>query len=360
MLTSGVRSGLIISLSCLLTFAFCGIIKPYKVGKDLTTNKGKEKMGTISATFGADQSHVPISEYPSYAAPLSLVDSSGNPTGQTPGYTDPYAKYGGTAAYNSLVSGFDTQKQNIYGTATDAARTSGNDLRGSILDFVDTQRGTQRQIDNKAVNNELARRQGRTGILGMVGRGIQSGGVTLANKNASDSSAAGAIANAYGDIGRRNLSNVNNQYELGNRDIDVMQTNLNDQVGTFVNRKYGETKNKVVDNIVSQARNEFAALDAAMLQADLPTRIQIEQEKEAVRQRVLGELSQYDQLLRDQTASVRPTGIDERRAEATRLASLGTAPETAFNFTDEVPLGFQNTGPFAGQLPIFTFSRRRE
>jgi hypothetical protein len=37
------------------------------------------------------------------------------------GGTDPYAKYGGQAAYNTLKSGFDAQKANIYGSSMDAA-----------------------------------------------------------------------------------------------------------------------------------------------------------------------------------------------------------------------------------------------
>jgi hypothetical protein len=273
---------------------------------------------------------------------------------------DPYAKYGGLGEYQKLQSGFANQKNNIFGSALDAARASGGELRGSILDFVDSLRSGQQQIDQAGVNNELARRQGQQGVMGMVGRGIQSGGIQLANKNAVDSSAAEGIARAYGDIGRRQLSSVGQQYELGNRDVESQQANLDQQRNSFVDRKYGESKDRVVNNIVEQARNSLAALDASMLSASLPDRIAIEQEKNNIRNQVVGELAQYDQFLRDQVGSVHGMDQGARRAEAARLATAGVAPEESFDYTDEVPMEFQETGPFASELPIFTYRSRRQ
>lgn len=272
--------------------------------------------------------------------------------------SDPYAQYGGRSAYDNLVSGFNTQKQNIFGSSIDAAKNAGIGLKSSILDFVDSLRQGQRNVDNSAVNNELAKQRGTQDVFGSVSRGIQSGGVMLSNKNASDSSAAGALARAYGDVGRRGLSQVGNQYEMGNREIGLQQQTLDEQrvAGT---RKLGESKQQVVGNIVAQARNSLAALDAAMLNASLPDRIAIEQEKENIRQKVLDELSQYDQLLTSETESVTPTSQEARVGEATRLASAGRAPTTAFDFQTAPAAEFQNTGPFASQLPIFTFNRTR-
>lgn len=260
----------------------------------------------------------------------------------------------------ALRAGFNTQKQNIYGTATDAARAGGSNLQGSILDFVDSLRSGQRGIDTAAVNNELAKRQGTSSVLGMVGRGIKSGGVMLANKNAGDSSASGALAQAYGDQGRRQLTGIGNQYELGNRDIADKQLSLDEQRNTFVNRKYGESKEQIVNGIVEQARNALAGLDAAMLEASIPERIQIEQEKTAIKNSVLGELQKYDQFLRDQVGKVRATSTQDRRARAAELQTAGyDLGEGAFDFTDEAPAQFQN-GPYASELPIFTRPRRLE
>lgn len=273
---------------------------------------------------------------------------------------DPYAQWGGQTNYNNLVNGYNTQKQGIYGSSMDAARDGGAGLRGGILDFFESAKSTQRGIDSKAARNILAKNQGVNGVLGMVGRGIKSGGVMLANKNAGDSSAAGALAGAYGDMGRRQLANVGNQYEMGNEEINLAQTDLDTQKASFVNRKYGEGKEKVVNGIVNSARQRLAELDAAMTESDLPGRIAIDQEKEAIRQQVLGELQQYDQLLSQQNASVNPTSMDQRREYAQQLGSRGTdLGADSFQYSTETPAQFQNTGPYASSLPIFTTNKRR-
>lgn len=253
---------------------------------------------------------------------------------------------------------FATQKSNIYGTANDAADNVGGQLRGSILDYVTSLKQGQRGIDESAVQNELAKKQGVQGVLGMVGRGIRSGGVLLSNKNAADSSAAGAIANAYGQIGRGELSNVGSQYEQGNRQINLDQQTLEEQRASGA-RKIGESKEQSVNNIVLDARDKFAQLDAAMADASLPERIAIEQEKEAVRGQVLARLQQYDQLLQSESAGVRATTADERMAEASRLAGAGQAASDAFQFNTEAPIEQQNTGPYASDLPLFSLPRAK-
>ncbi len=261
--------------------------------------------------------------------------------------------------YNALRSNFANQKGGIYGSADEAAANAGGQLNRSILDFLDSSRAGQSAIDNRAVNNEMAKTQGTRGILGMVSRGIKSGGVMLANKNAGDSSAAGALANAYGSIGRGQLSNVNNQYELGNRDIQQAQDAFGVQQASGVRGIQG-SKQEVINNIVGQARNAFANLDAQIANASLPDRIAIEQEKENIRNRVLGHLQQYDQQLTSGLSGIAPTSIEQRRTTATELANKGVAPEDSFTYTDEAPAQFQGSGPFPSELPIFTIPRRRQ
>jgi hypothetical protein len=164
------------------------------------------------------------------AAVAAYGPTSGNYTGNDSGgggspppAPDPFAAWGGKAAYDSLVSGFNTQHTNINNTSTDAANTSARQINGSILDLLDSVRSGQGKINEASIQNELAKKQGFGSIMDMISHGIQSAGVTLANKNASDSSAAGAIARAYGDIGRRQNNKVNNQYELGNHNIGLQQ-----------------------------------------------------------------------------------------------------------------------------------------
>lgn len=311
-----------------------------------------KQYGGLTFTETRGGSFVPNPEQPAQA----------NDGGSAPAYSapapDPYAKYGGRAAYDQQVAAFGAQKQNIYGSADDAARATGDQLRSGILDFAQQLGQGQRAIDSKAAKNELAKIQGSNSILASVGRGIKSSGVLLANRNAGNSSAAGALANAYGEQGRRQMATVGNQYALGNEDINLDQTNLDESRNAYVGRKYGESKTQAVNNIVLNARNQFAALDAAMANASLPDRIAIEQEKENVRSKVLGQLQQYDQLLQTEAGKVQATSADQRREEAQRLAQAGTnLGADAFNFTTETPTQLQGTGPFSSELPVFTYAR---
>lgn len=274
-------------------------------------------------------------------------------------FSDPFSKWGGQGAYNALVDRFNSQKSNIFGSARDAAGNAGLNYKNSILDFLDSLRSGQQSIDEQGIQAELAKKQGSDSILDMVNRGVRSGGVMLANKNAGDSSAAGAIARAYGDMGRREMSNVGNQYEQQQRAIDMSQEDLMRQQASGT-RKLGDSKTQMVNNIVTDARDKLAQLDAQMMDADLPTRIAIEQERNAIKNEVMGILSKFDSQLTQGVKGVKAKSREQRRAEALNLATKGVAPENAFDFNTEAPAEFQNTGPFAGDLPLFSLPRGRD
>jgi hypothetical protein len=321
-------------------------------------------------SYPAQARVAPPAPAPTYSAPSNsggggYSSSSGN-SGGSYGYAaappppppDPYAQWGGKAAYDSLVSGFATQKDNIYGTSKEAAQNSVIGLHDSILDFLDSSRTGQRNVNERAVQNELGKNQGFAGIAGMVGRGIRSGGVLLANKNASDSSASEALARAYGDIGLRENNKVNNQYEQENRQIGLAQDDINTQVAAG-QRKIGTSREQSINSIALDARNKLASLDAAIAGANLPQRIAIEQEKNQVRAQVAGILGQYDGELNQGVAGIHPTAPDERRATAAGLATAGVSATNPFDFSNATPAQFQGTGPFASDLPLFTAPRKR-
>lgn len=273
---------------------------------------------------------------------------------------DPYAQWGGQTAYNNLLSGFNTQKDTIYDTSISDADRAYLTRKSSILDFIQGLKDAQQGIDWKATQNELAKKQAYSSITDMVGRGLRSGGTMLANRNASDSSAAEALARAYGNIGSRQLAAAGNQYALENKGIEMAQQQLGTQRATGL-RKFEEDKTIKVNEIVTAAKRQLAALDADMTQADMAGRISIEQEKQRIREKVLDTLSQYDQELAAQAGAVAPSSVEDRRQEAFKLANAGYGAENPFSFTGEIPAEFQGTGPLANSLPIYTYPRfRRE
>jgi len=318
----------------------------------------------MTLSFGLD----PVSQVNNVYQDLGVAPP-GQPAAQAPAapqqqYTqayvppDPYAQWGGQQAYNNLLSGFHSQKDNIYSSANDLAAQKGTEYKNSILDTVHQLQLGQQGINAQGVQNELAKRQGTQDVYGMVNRGIKSGGVMLANKNAGDSSAAGALAGAYGDMGRRQMSSIGNQYEAGNRDIATKQAEQLYQQQSAAN-KFNDTKTSTVNSIVGSARDQLSALDAQMANASMPERINIEQEKEAIRQSALNQLQQYDRYLTEGLGAIHQNTPDERRAQAIQNAQAGMAPANSFQYDATVPAQWQGTGPFASDLPIFTFPRGR-
>jgi len=242
---------------------------------------------------------------------------------------------------------------NIYGSANDAAINQQGAFGNSVIDNVEALRLGQRGIDRRSQQNEASRMQGNAGILGMIGRGIESGGRYLGNRNAGSSSAGAEIARAYGDMGRRQSSQVGNQFaqnEVGIKDAQDAQ-NVNT---SKTKRDFHQGLMNTVNTIVESARTQLADLDSRMATSTLPDRIAIEQEKQRIKDAVLGHLQQYDSQLATGIDTIHTNTADENRSAAAGQIAAGTAAPNSFQYTDQMPGQFQNTGPFASGLPIFT------
>lgn len=300
-----------------------------------------------------------LDNYSQIDDPVSAGGDTSADDGGGGGSADPYAKWGGKAAFDSKVAAFNTQKQGIFDTANEAIGSTGRSLNSSILDFLASYKQGQKAIDEKAITADQAKIQGARDITGMISRGINSAGVMLANKNAIDSSAGEGVARAYGDIGQREMNKVGTQYAGAQREIATDQSNLADSAALF-NRHYGENKTNAIESIVSNARNSLAALDAQITDASLPNRIAIEQEKERIRGEALNALSQYDTVLNQGISDTKALTPEQRLAQATSRSTEGIAlGDGAYQYDTQAPAQFQGTGPFASNLPLFTFAGRR-
>lgn len=314
----------------------------------VTTNPQGNVMGArqLQPAAGAEINQRPMG---TVAAPVRAAAPAPKPIP-----VDPWRKtpWGSKANYDRAVSDYNTAKNNAYSSINDLIGDTATKYNSGILDFLDTLRSGQRSIDRAATQNELARQEGRLGVLDMIGTGLRSGGVTLNNANATNSSAADLLGRAYGELGRKEMTKVGNQYELGQENIRGQQENLDMQTAAF-QRKAGESKTSSVNSIVQAASQELARLNAAAQSASLPDRIAIEQEKARIRSDAMSRLAAFDATLNEGIAKNRPSDANAIRAEAQRLLTAGTAPENSFDFTSSIPAAFQGTGPFASPLPIF-------
>lgn len=266
---------------------------------------------------------------------------------------DPYAGtvFGSTAGYNQAVSDYNNLQGTTMNAITSGIGQNADSYNSSILDYLDQEKQQQGKVNNDAIQAELARQSGTAGVLDMVGKGIRSGGVILANDNASNSSAGDAIAKAYGQLGQQQQAGVNGQYATDQNNIQQEQGAL-DASNTTQARHDDENKTAIVNSIVNDATTKLTALNQAAATASLPDRVNIDQQIASVKAQALSALQNYDQTLSSGIAANAPTTTDANRASAAQLLAAGSAP--AANYTADTPAPLAQTGPFSSDLPIFT------
>lgn len=264
---------------------------------------------------------------------------------------DPYAAFGGRAGLNQA-------KQSIFDNFNVGADKTAADYGRGVRDLVQGYQTGQQSLDKAGAQNDLSKIQGTQNVMGMVNRGIASGRSLLANKNASDSSAAGAIANAYGKIGQGELSKVGNQYALTGEDIAQKQQLFNqDMTNKFADT--AKSKELEVNRLVMAAKDQISTLNAQMAGASIPDRIALEQESARLKNELLGRLQQFDSQLASAKNDTKAMTPEARRAEALRMSQAGVAATNPFQFNQEAPLQAQ-PGPDVGNLPIYTYNRNKQ
>ena len=258
------------------------------------------------------------------------------------------------------LAGFEAEKSGILSSALGSAEAGKLQAGSDITNYLYGQGNVQRDIDLSAAKNELAKMQGVSGTQGMVNRGIRSGGVMLGNRNAGDSSAMGEMANAYGQMGQRNLSDIGNQYALGNEDINLQQQNLGGALNLY-QQNWATNKEKLATDIMREAGNSLSNLDARMAAADLPGRIAIEQEKQNIKAQALAKLSELDTTLSGGLAGIKPAGREANITKARELMGAGTnLGEGAFKYTTEAPAQLQGQNSIAGSgFPLYTYKKNK-
>lgn len=291
---------------------------------------------------------------PQKTAPSTTLQNTWNPQGGGAGslYTEPSppADTGPTAeelaaqreaaaaaaARAAALADYEKTKNVTYGSITDQINTTRDKTKSSVLDYLGQYEDSQRGIDKNAKKSELAREEGRVGILDMIGQGLRSGQVALNNSNATSSSAGDEIAKAYGRMGEKQMAKVNMGYNLEQEDIRDAQDSLARSYETF-KRKYGEDKVAASNGIVQEALSALASLDSMAANAGA-NRIDIEGEKARIRNQALAELNAIDTILNDGVAKIKPATREQNRAEAFKLLNGNAAPQGGLGFNSTLPI----------------------
>lgn len=290
----------------------------------------------------------------SYAPQQSYGNDSGygyTPAPEPP--PDPFAKWGGEAAYNQYVKDYNTGKTATYGSITDRINGDSSQFGSGVMDYEESMAAGQKKLNGQGTQTELARAQGNAGVLDTVGTGLQSAGTLISTRGgASTSSAPEAIARAYAKVGQREMTKVGNQYAQGMNALKGNQEDFDAQNVTSL-RHLTENKTTIVNGIVTAAQTAIAALNDKAASSSLPDRIDIESEKARIKGEALASLSKFDGQLVAAKQKNAPSSVDQNRISAEALRTAGTAATTPFEYTSQMPAQFAGTGPFASDLPLY-------
>lgn len=308
----------------------------------------------LQLTAPTPQNALPVNDSTNYQySGVQLPSDSGQVQGAST-TADPYAAYGGTTAYNNLLSSFNNQNNGILSSSQTAADNLGGDLGINLQDTIHGLTTNQASIDRANVQNDTSRLQGNRDILSMIGQGIQSGGVRLAQGNSGQSSAAQAIANAYAKLGQQQASSIGQQFAQKAGDIGVQQAEQDYQVQQAPN-KFHQGIIDNVNNIVTNATQRIQQLQQAMAYASLPDRINLDQEVQGIKDNALASLQQYDTQFQQGVAPIKAASADTNLTNANSLLAAGQADPNLFSYNTTPSAVVQNNaGPVASDLPLFT------
>ena len=255
------------------------------------------------------------------------------------------------ATRNSVANG----KANTVTGVNENADIYNRNQRNTILDWITTMGQQQEGINTKRANSQLGFDNASRSIMDMVGRGVKSAGTMLANRNASASSSGEAIAQAYNQLGQSKMSGAGNELAMANANTDVEQGAYN-AARDSGKRKFGIDTQNQVDTLISGARNAFAALNDQLIGAGLEDRINIEQEKENLRQTVLQKLAGLDAEV-NKVDNIQAASKEQTLAKAGELRRAGTDIGSQFNVGDITSQLTDGANP--SQLPLYSFRNKR-
>lgn len=267
-----------------------------------------------------------------------------------------YSTGGGGTGVNTLA--IRNQAASARDAAIGAGRNSFGDLTTGYSSGADGLlqkiRMGQEGINQSRENNALNRLRSLNDLRDSVRQGIQSGSVRLANSNALDSSAAEAVAKGYGRFGTQQSGDINNEYALGERDIDTNQRNLDyEREAGF--RQLEDYKRSQAQSIGNSVYDRLASIQESAMSQGIDSGIG---DANAYRQQIINEalsqLAALDQRLRGEAEGIRGLAPEQVQANAYRLSQSGGGAGLENNFQYQTAPGIgavQNGAPLA-QLPL--------
>lgn len=246
--------------------------------------------------------------------------------------------------------------QNGY---SDAASQQATDVRnkyqGDVQKFLATIQNGQDDINSGMANNALNLRRSMSNIAGGIRQGIKSGGVQLANMNATDSGAADAMARAYATMGNQQAGDANNEAALKEAELNTQQVKLTRDRDEGV-AGFDRERDAEVNRIRGDLRNKLALLDAQGAAEGVNGAVDMGIVDRVINQAV-AQLAAVDQMRSQRLAGVTAldkAGANAKAAEMDVAGMEGTSPFSAG--TEGIAFGVGGESPAGAatsQLPQY-------
>lgn len=263
------------------------------------------------------------------------------------------------AAQNAKAEQTRRNVQTTQAGYRDAASQQGTDVRNKyqadVQKFLATIQNGQDDINSGKANTALNLRRSMSNIAGGIRQGIKSGGVQLANMNATDSGAADAMARAYATMGNQQSGDANNEAALKFGELDTTQVKLNRDRDEGVSG-FDRERDAEVNRIRGDLRNKLAALDAQAASEGVGGAVDMGIVDAVVGQAV-SQLAAVDQMRGQRLAGVKALGmndVNKRAAEMDVAGMEGTSPFSAG--TEGISFGVGGESPMGAatsQLPQY-------
>lgn len=296
------------------------------------------------------------------------VYSAQNTGGWSNNNYDPYAAQARAAAQAAAqaeaqkraqdLERFNIGKNNALQSATDSIGQWNRDKAFDIEKWLSNYKLSTDKLNQSAINFEAGKKTSYGGINDMINQGIRSAGTMLAGRNASDSSAAAAIAQAYGDYGTSQAKGVEQQYRQDMQGLDFEAAALAENKRLY-EQELQQSKAAQTDKIISDARNALASLNEAAVGAGLADRIDIEQTKEQIRQQATRELAGLDSKLSGGAAGIQRLNKPDTLSRANQQLQGGQLGKQ-YNFSTAAPIGQASSQVMSSQLPIYSNLRAKK
>lgn len=270
---------------------------------------------------------------------------------------NPYARWGGQAAFNNMINNFGSMQGDYRTSAATKATDIGNEYDTKSRGFLREIEEGQGNINRGFANNALNLRTTMADIIRGIQQGVKSAGTAVANMGGMEGSVEGDIARGYSQIGNQQAGQARGAAGMAEEQLMRDQGALNQRRDDTM-RDMDTWKTTELDRIRNDFGTNLNQLDREAMDKDVNWRAD-RSLVDSVLNEALSRVAQIDQAKSQRMSGVKQWTPEQIFQEAVRLQEMGQAGR-AFEYRDPgmgVGQGAVTGGAPIDNLPIFVRNR---